>query len=64
MQVHFVAIEIGVEWRTAALVEPESAMRLDHCIEGHDAQFVQTGLPIEEDDIVVNQVSLNDVTIL
>ena len=64
MQVHLVAVEIGVERRAAALVEAESSMRLDHRIEGHDAELVKAGLAIEQDDVVVDQVSLHYVTVL
>ena len=47
MQVHFVAIEIGIERRAAAFVEAKRAMWLDDGIERHYAQLVETRLSIE-----------------
>ena len=61
MQVHLVAVEVGVEGRADALVEAECAMRFDHGVEGHDAQLVETWLPIEQDNVVVDQVALDYV---
>ncbi len=64
MQVHLVAIEVGVEGRAHTLVEAEGAVRLDDGVEGHDAQLVQAGLAIEEDDVVVDEVALDHVAAL
>ncbi len=30
----------------------------------HDAEFVQRRLPVEEDDVAINHVSLNHITVL
>ena len=54
MQIHFVSVKISIEWRAAALVEAERAMRLDYRIKRHDTQLVETGLTIEQHDVIVN----------
>ena len=46
----------------AALVKPECAPRLDLGPERHDGNAVQRGLPVEQDDVAVLEVTFNRTT--
>jgi len=62
VEVHLVAIEVGIVRRADALVETEGAVRNDACAVGHDGQLVEGGLSVEEDHIAVGHVPLDRVT--
>ena len=64
MQVHLVAVEVGVVGRRHRQVHPERrpVQHLDAV--AHDGHLVQRRLPVEDDDVVVPQVSLHRVAVL
>lgn len=64
VDVHFVPIEIGVEWRANTLVEFERAVLMDFHFEGHDALSVEGGLSVKQHDVTLNQVSVHDIPYL
>jgi hypothetical protein len=61
MDVHFVAVEVCVERSADALVEAQSPSLADLDFEAHHADSVQTGLPVEDDDVPVPEMPLNSV---
>ena len=61
VQVHFVAIKVGVVGRAHALVEAKGAPGHDAGGVGHDGLAVQGGLAVEEDGVPVVQVALHHV---
>jgi len=62
MQVHLVAVEVSIVGRANALVEAEGTMFKNLSTMGHDGEPVQRRLPVEQDNVAVNHVSLDDVT--
>ncbi len=61
MQVHLIAVEVGVVRRTDAQVEPEGASVHDPDAVPHHGHPVQRRLPVEQDHVPVDQLPLDDV---
>ena len=61
VQVHLVAVKVGVVRRAHALVEAERAAGQHARAVAHDGHLVQRRLPVEEHDVAVHQVPLDDV---
>ena len=61
VEVHLVAVEVGVVRRAHALVEAERAPLHHARAVRHDRELVQRRLPVEEHDVAVGQVALDDV---
>jgi len=64
VQVHLVAVEVGVEGRTDAFVKTKCAVWLDNGVKCHDTELVQAGLAVEEDYVIVDEVTFNYVAVL
>ena len=58
MQVHLVSIKVSIIRITHTLVKPEGSVRLHHRIVSHHADFMKTGLSVEQHHVPVLQVPL------
>ena len=61
VQVHLVAVEVSVVGGADALVEPEGPVFEDLRPVRHDREPVQRRLPVEQDDVAVDHVTLDNV---
>ena len=61
VDVHLVAVKVGVEGVAHALVEAQRAARHDARAQRHDAHPVQAWLPVEEHHVAIGEVALHDV---
>src|SRR4051812_18166651 len=64
MQVHFVAVEIGVIRIANAFVKTERPPRPNLCFVAEDTQFVERRLAIEEDNVAILKMTLHNVAYL
>ena len=62
VQVHLVAVKVGVVGRAHTLVEAEGAAFQDFCSVGHNRDPVQAGLPVEKDNIPIYHVPIDKVS--
>ena len=60
VQVHLVAVEVSVVWRSDRKIEAERGVRHDLNSVTHHRLLVQRWLSVEDDVITVNDVSLDD----
>ena len=61
MQVHFVAVKVGVVGLTDAFIEAEGPVWTDFDAMGEDREFVERRLAVEEYDVAVSDVSIDDI---
>jgi len=59
---YLVAVKIGVVGRAHTLVEAEGAVGADLDVVSHDRELVEGGLSIEEHDVLVLEVTFDNVT--
>lgn len=62
MQIHLIAIEISIVRRANTLVETECTPRPNLGVVCHDTQFVKRWLAVEQNNVVVIQMSLYQVS--
>jgi hypothetical protein len=61
VEVHFVAVKVGVVGFADALVEAEGAVGTDFYAVREDGESVEGGLTVEEDNVAISDVAVDDV---
>lgn len=62
MNVHLISIEVSIEGSADTFVESECFSFCHFDFESHHADPVQTGLPVEDDNVPISEVPFNDIS--